>query len=73
MYMTNEGPIDTPLMRGIISNENIMKHVLTTVPLGRVGQPVEVANFIINLLSDKSSYVTGNVSLIDGGWLAGTG
>jgi NAD(P)-dependent dehydrogenase (short-subunit alcohol dehydrogenase family) len=67
------GPIETPLFRGVIPTEEILKHVLTTVPLGRVGQPVEVANFITYLLSDKASYITGNVSLIDGAWLAGTG
>jgi NAD(P)-dependent dehydrogenase (short-subunit alcohol dehydrogenase family) len=69
--LTDSGPIDTPLMRGVISNEEVMKHVLTTVPINRLGQPVEVGNFITYLLSDKASYITGNVSLIDGGWLAG--
>jgi len=58
-------------MRGVIQNEQIMKRILTTIPIGRIAQPVEVANFITYLLSDKASYITGNVSRIDGAWLAG--
>jgi NAD(P)-dependent dehydrogenase (short-subunit alcohol dehydrogenase family) len=65
------GAIDTPLLRGVVSNPDIMKRVLTTIPIGRVAQPQEVADFITYLLSDKSSYITGNVSRIDGAWLAG--
>ena len=65
------GAIDTPLMRGVIANPEFMKHVLNTIPIGRIAQPVEVANFIVFLLSDKASYITGNVSRIDGAWLAG--
>ena len=64
------GAIDTPLMRGVVPAE-FMDRVLATIPIGRVAQPVEVANFIIYLLSDKASYITGNVSRIDGAWLAG--
>ena len=67
------GAIDTPLMRGVIQNEEIMKRVLKTIPIGRLAQPSEVANFIVFLLSDKASYITGNVSRIDGAWLSGPG
>ena len=65
------GAIDTPLMRGVVSNPEFMEHVLRTIPMGRIAQPQEVANFIVYLLSDKASYITGNVSRIDGAWLAG--
>src|SRR5579859_3844881 len=65
------GAIDTPLMRGVISNPAFMEHVLKTIPIGRIAQPIEVANFITYLLSDKASYITGNVSRVDGAWLAG--
>jgi NAD(P)-dependent dehydrogenase (short-subunit alcohol dehydrogenase family) len=64
------GAIDTPLMRGVVPAE-FMDRVLATIPIGRVAQPIEVANFITYLLSDKASYITGNVSRIDGAWLAG--
>jgi NAD(P)-dependent dehydrogenase (short-subunit alcohol dehydrogenase family) len=69
--LTVEGAIDTPLMRGVIDNPEIMKHILGTIPMGRIAKPVEVANFIVFLLSDKASYITGNVSRVDGAWLAG--
>ena len=42
-----------------------------TLPLGRVGQPSEVAELVAFLASDASSYCTGGEFLIDGGFLAG--
>ncbi|NNN36221.1 SDR family oxidoreductase [Streptomyces sp. S3(2020)] len=41
------------------------------VPLGRIGQPQEVARLALFLTSDDSSYITGQPFVIDGGWLAG--
>ncbi|MFF7313438.1 SDR family oxidoreductase [Streptomyces sp. NPDC008137] len=41
------------------------------VPLGRVGQPEEVARLALFLTSEDSSYITGQPFVIDGGWLAG--
>jgi NAD(P)-dependent dehydrogenase (short-subunit alcohol dehydrogenase family) len=58
-------------MRGIISNEAIRQHVTNLIPLKRIGEAEEAANFIIFLLSEKASYITGNVAQIDGGLLAG--
>ncbi|KAF1988495.1 NAD(P)-binding protein [Aulographum hederae CBS 113979] len=61
------GPIDTPMVR---QSEDIMGHGtgLAQIPLGRKGQVHEAANVIVWLLSDSSSYVSGSVQSIDGGW-----
>jgi NAD(P)-dependent dehydrogenase (short-subunit alcohol dehydrogenase family) len=58
-------------MRGIINNEAIMKHVTNLIPMKRIGEASEAANYILFLLSEKASYITGNVTQIDGGLLAG--
>ncbi|MEV6670500.1 glucose 1-dehydrogenase [Streptomyces sp. NPDC051162] len=42
------------------------------VPMGRIGQPAEVARTVLFLTSGASSYVTGQPFVVDGGWLAGT-
>jgi len=58
-------------MRGILSNDAILKHVTNLIPMKRIGDASEAANFIVFFLSDKASYITGNVTQIDGGLLAG--
>ncbi len=45
--------------------------LLDMYPLGRIGKPVEVAQYALYLTSDESSFVNGSVCVIDGGLLAG--
>lgn len=45
-----------------------VKAAAARMPIGRYGQPQEVAKLIAFLLSDESSYSTGTVASIDGGW-----
>lgn len=61
------GMIDTPLIhRGTITEEQL-KEDEKRYPCGRYGQPEDVANGVIYLLSDASSWVTGTNLFIDGG------
>ena len=45
--------------------------MLEHTPLGRRGRPEEVAEFVVYLLSDRASFLTGIDVLIDGGVMAG--
>lgn len=58
------GLIETPMSRGIIEDSALLEQQ----PLGRVGQPEEVARAALWLCSDAASFVTGTAMLIDGGW-----
>ncbi len=41
------------------------------IPMGRIGEPDELANLVVFLASDKSSYITGTTIQIDGGFVKG--
>ncbi|MBN3037825.1 MAG: 3-oxoacyl-[acyl-carrier-protein] reductase [Candidatus Omnitrophica bacterium] len=47
--------------------ENIKAKMLERIPLGKFGQPQDVANLVMFLASEKASYITGQVITIDGG------
>lgn len=49
-----------------VSNEEI-KTMLSNIPLGRFGQPIDVANLALFLASDESSFITGQNFVLDGG------
>lgn len=62
------GVIDTPMLeRFTQGNEEQMAQ---QDPMGRVGRPEEIADSVLWLCSEKSSYVTGQAIAIDGGWVA---
>lgn len=65
------GPVDTPETRERLwPDEQVREALLKKIPLGRFGQPEEVAHACAYLVSDYSDYVTGDVLTIDGGaWL----
>ncbi len=47
-----------------------MESVAAGLPLGRMGNPMEVANAVVWLASDASSYLVGHNLVVDGGFLA---
>jgi Enoyl-(Acyl carrier protein) reductase len=52
----------------IVDNEAVLATCLTKVPLGRIGEPEEVAEAVLLLGSPAASYVTGQLIGVDGGW-----
>lgn len=66
--------VETPIYESFI-DPNGVKNALQGFngfhPIGRIGQPEDVANVIFSLLSDKTSWVTGAVWNVDGGVMAG--
>jgi NAD(P)-dependent dehydrogenase (short-subunit alcohol dehydrogenase family) len=60
------GLVDTELLVGKIDDDG-KKKVAETTPMGRLAQPIDIANCILFLSSDLSSYVTGVVLDINGG------
>ena len=59
------GAIDTP---GAKSTEEAQKQTVAMIPLARMGQPEDIANAVVFLASGKSSYITGQIIVVDGGW-----
>jgi NAD(P)-dependent dehydrogenase (short-subunit alcohol dehydrogenase family) len=54
-----------------LSDPAFLQQVVTKIPLGRVGEPVEVAGAVVLLASPAASLINGAILLIDGGWTAG--
>ncbi len=65
------GLIDTPMGRRELDGQPIMRQMLERTPLGRLGEPGEVAAVVAYLVSDAASFVSGIDVLVDGGMVQG--
>ena len=62
------GPVNTPLLQELFAkDEDRARRRLVHVPMGRFAEPVEIANAVVFLASDESSFMTANTFLVDGG------
>ena len=64
------GPIETPMTEAGRADSARFEITVARIPLGRYGQPEDVANGVLFLASDESSFMTGSEVVIDGGWTA---
>jgi len=64
------GPIDTSMQNRWKKNPKAKKQLAKIIPLKKIGNPEDIANTILFLLSDQSSYITGTEIIIDGGLTA---
>jgi NAD(P)-dependent dehydrogenase (short-subunit alcohol dehydrogenase family) len=65
------GFIDTPMFRNMKAEGVDYSAVVRNIAMGRFGTASEIADVALWLLSDRSSYVTGQTIVVDGGFLIG--
>src|ERR1700686_5491332 len=63
--VVSPGPINTPLANR--QSADVIARMVSTIPMGRMGEPAEVAKAALFLASDDSSFVTGIELFVDGG------
>jgi NAD(P)-dependent dehydrogenase (short-subunit alcohol dehydrogenase family) len=64
------GPIRTPMAEERLREPAQLAWLTGRVPLGRIGEPQEIGELAEFLLSDRASYISGEVIYADGGWAA---
>src|SRR6202140_4858068 len=65
------GPLQTGLLNRFTGTAERKAALLKTVPLGRVGDPADIARAAVFLASEKASFITGQILTVDGGKTAG--
>lgn len=62
------GVIKTNMTTDILKDEKTAQGMLMQTPIGRFGEPEDIANLAVYLASDESDFITGQTIAIDGGW-----
>lgn len=60
--------VQTPLTAGMFKDEQFKRYVLDSIPLGKMADPLDVANAVLFLASPMARMITGHVLAVDGGW-----
>ena len=63
------GTVDTEMVRSLMGGDDLAEQAGARIPLGRLGQPTDVAAAVDFLSSEAASYITGHTLVVDGGWL----
>jgi glucose 1-dehydrogenase len=73
--MVNVGPgaIATPINKATLEDPQKRQTLLNEIPVGRIGQPEDIANAVAWLATDEASYITGTTLFIDGGLMIHAG
>jgi NAD(P)-dependent dehydrogenase (short-subunit alcohol dehydrogenase family) len=70
------GTVETPFVEGYLekfhkdNKEEMRAELKARQPVGRLGQPNEIASMVRYLASDEAAFISGSVFTIDGGWTA---
>ena len=59
---------DTPLVQSVLQDENLYRQILERTPMKRIAQPSEIATVVAFFAMPASSYITGQVLAVDGGF-----
>jgi len=64
------GPVDTPMVASTRADPQALSAMLASIPMGRLGQAEEIGEVVSFLLSQRASFITGQILCADGGFTA---
>lgn len=65
------GVIKTAMTEDLLEDEEVSEQMLANTPIGRFGEPKDIASAAVYLASEESDFVTGETMFVEGGWLSG--